>query len=73
MAAGSGKFEESAGCSCLAFPTRILSGNRALLIVDVPMSYQNIRGHTQLRVSGSASLLYPLTRRWTVEPRRVSG
>jgi len=52
---------------------RILSGNRALLIVDVPMSYQNIRGHTQLRVSGAASLLYPLTRRWTVEPRIAYG
>lgn len=52
---------------------RILAGNRSLLIVDVPVNYQSVGGKTQVRLSAAVSLLVPITRRWTIEPRIAYG
>lgn len=52
---------------------RVLEGSRSLLIVDVPVSYQKVAGREQFRIYGAASLVLPLSRIWTIEPRLAYG
>ncbi|GGY97937.1 hypothetical protein [Novosphingobium colocasiae] len=48
---------------------RLSEGSRALLILDVPVSYSDVKGVRTLRVSGAMALRYPVSRRWSLEPR----
>lgn len=52
---------------------RVLAGNRSLLTVDMPISYQRVAGQEQFRIFGAVSLVVPVTRRWTLEPRLAYG
>jgi len=52
---------------------RVLAGSRSLLSVDVPLSYQRLGGQDQWRGFAGLSLVVPLTRKWTIEPRLAYG
>lgn len=48
---------------------RLHESSRALLIVDLPVSYFHASGNRLLRVSTSVAVRLPLARNWAVEPR----
>jgi hypothetical protein len=52
---------------------RVLSGNRALLIIRLPITYYQRPGGHQLRLVGAVSLEYPITPQWTVQPTMSFG
>jgi hypothetical protein len=52
---------------------RLSEGNRSLVIVDVPVSYEDIKGVRTLRASAALSVRLPVSRVWSVEPRVAYG
>lgn len=52
---------------------RVLRGNRSLLAIDLPVTYQRVGGVNQWRGFLGVSLLVPMSRQWTIEPRVAYG
>lgn len=48
---------------------RLSEGNRSLLIFDFPVSYTDVKGVRTFRASGAVALRYPVSRKWSLEPR----
>ncbi|MHA6768524.1 hypothetical protein [Sphingobium ummariense] len=52
---------------------RLAEGSRALLIFDVPVSYEDVKGVRTLRASAAVAARVPVSRIWSVEPRVAYG
>lgn len=52
---------------------RLSEGSRALMIIDVPVSYEDIKGVRTLRASAAVAARVPVSRIWSVEPRVAYG
>lgn len=52
---------------------RLSEGSRALISIDVPISYEDIRGVRTLRASAAVAARVPVSRVWSIEPRVSYG
>lgn len=52
---------------------RLGEGSRSLLLIDLPISYQDVKGVRTLRASGAVALRYPVSSKWSLEPRVSYG
>lgn len=52
---------------------RLGEGNRALISIDIPVSYEDVKGVRTLRASAAVAARVPVSRVWSVEPRVSYG
>lgn len=52
---------------------RLGEGNRALISLDIPVSYEDVKGVRTLRASAALAARVPVSRIWSVEPRIAYG